>query len=172
MYPAESIRDYSREQSIDDLLSEHETEIRRCLKKRAHKAQVDFTDPSGHLLSSFIDLDTFALSRFSAEERRRIGVHTCPGNDLNSTHTADVDYAELLPSLFGLRTGNFQIALTSEPDRRHALDNTQILEAESADFRRSSCSDRPTHGDPRRSARPFVRTPQGLALVPGRRLIV
>jgi 5-methyltetrahydropteroyltriglutamate--homocysteine methyltransferase len=26
----------------------------------------------------------------------------------------------LLPSLFELRTGNFQIALTSEPDRRHA----------------------------------------------------
>src|SRR6202163_1181671 len=37
MYPAESIPDYSREQFIDDLLSEHETEIRRCLKKGAHK---------------------------------------------------------------------------------------------------------------------------------------
>src|SRR6202158_3056694 len=32
----ESIPDYSREQFIDDLLSEHETEIRRCLKKGAH----------------------------------------------------------------------------------------------------------------------------------------
>jgi len=129
MYPAEGIPDYSREQFIDDLLSEHETEIRRCLKKGAHKVQVDFTegrlavkiDPSGHLLNSFIDLNNLALSRFSPEERRRIGVHTCPGNDLDSTHSADVDYTELLPSLFELRAGNFYIALAGEPDRRHAL---------------------------------------------------
>jgi len=129
MYPAETIRDYSREQFIDDLLSEHETEIRRCLKKGAHKVQVDFTegrlavkiDPSGYLLNSFIDLNNLALSRFSPEERRRIGVHTCPGNDFDSTHSADVDYAELLPSLFELRAGNFYIALAGEPDRRHAL---------------------------------------------------
>src|SRR2546422_11304534 len=94
-----------------------------------HKVQVDFTegrlavkiDPSGHLLNSFIDLINLALSRFSPEERRRIGVHTCPGNDFDSTHSADVDYAELLPSLLGLKAGNFYIALASEPDRRHAL---------------------------------------------------
>src|SRR5260221_5966233 len=129
MYPAESIPDYSRGQFIDDLLNEHETEIRRCLKKGAHKVQVDFTegrlavkiDPSGNLLSSFIDLNNLALSRFSPEERRRIGVHTCPGNDLDSTHSADVDYAELLPSLFELKAGNFYFALAGERDRRHAL---------------------------------------------------
>jgi 5-methyltetrahydropteroyltriglutamate--homocysteine methyltransferase len=111
MYPAESIRNYSREQFI------------------AHKVQVDFTegrlavkiDPSGNLLSSFIDLNNFALSPFSPEERKRIGVHTCPGNDLDSTHSADVDYAELLPSLFELKAGNFYIALAGERDRRHAL---------------------------------------------------
>jgi len=129
MYPAETIRDYSREQFIDDLLSEHETEIRRCLKKGAHKVQVDFTegrlavkiDPSGYLLNSFIDLNNLALSRFSPEERRRIGVHTCPGNDFDSTHSADVDYAQLLPSLLGLKAGNFYIALAGERDRRHVL---------------------------------------------------
>jgi len=129
MYPAETIPDYSREQFIEDLLREHETEIRRCLKKGAHKVQVDFTegrlavkiDPSGHLLNSFIDLINLALARFSPEERRRIGVHTCPGNDLHSTHSADVDYAELLPSLFELKAGNFYIALAGERDRRHAL---------------------------------------------------
>src|SRR6267378_4322937 len=44
MYPAEKIPDYPREQFIDDLLDEHETEIRRCLKKGAHKVQVDFTE--------------------------------------------------------------------------------------------------------------------------------
>src|SRR5258707_375585 len=129
MYPAEPIRDYSRDQFIDDLLSEHETEIRRCLKKGAHKVQIDFTegrlavkiDSSGHLLNSFIDLNNLALSRFSREERRRIGVHTCPGNDFDSTHSADVDYAELLPSLFELKAGNFYIAMAGERDRRHAL---------------------------------------------------
>jgi 5-methyltetrahydropteroyltriglutamate--homocysteine methyltransferase len=129
MYPSDRIPDYSRGQFLDDLLSEHETEIRRCLKKGAHKVQVDFTegrlavkiDPSGHLLNSFIDLNNLALSRFSPEERERIGVHTCPGNDFDSTHSADVDYAELLPSLFELRAGNFYIALAGEPDRRHAL---------------------------------------------------
>src|SRR3981189_3547926 len=129
MYPSETIPDYSREQFIDDLLSEHETEIRRCLKKGAHKVQVDFTegrlavkiDPSGYLLSSFIDLNNLALSRFSPEERRRIGVHTCPGNDLDSTHSADVDYAEPLPSLFALKVGNFYIARAGEPARPHVL---------------------------------------------------
>src|SRR5712672_560451 len=130
MYPAESIPNYSREQFIDDLLNEHETEVRRCLNKGACKVQVDFTegrlavkvDPSGHLLNSFIDLNNLALSRFSPEERRRIGVHTCPGNDLDSTHSADVDYAELLPSLFALKAGNFYIALAGERDRRHVLE--------------------------------------------------
>src|SRR4030088_657162 len=129
MYPAETIRDYSREQFIDDLLSEHETEIRRCLKKGAHKVQVDFTegrlavkiDPSGYLLNSFVDLNNLALSRFSPDERRRIGVHTCPGNDFRATHSADVDYAELLPTLFELKAGNFYVALAGERDRRHVL---------------------------------------------------
>jgi 5-methyltetrahydropteroyltriglutamate--homocysteine methyltransferase len=90
---------------------------------------VDFTegrlavkiDPSGHLLNSFIDLNNLSLSRFSPEERRRIGVHTCPGSDLDSTHSADVDYAELLPCLFELKAGNFYIALAGERDRHHAL---------------------------------------------------
>jgi 5-methyltetrahydropteroyltriglutamate--homocysteine methyltransferase len=129
MYPAEGIPGYSRDEFIDDLLREHETEIRRCLAKGAHKVQVDFTegrlamkiDPSGSLLSSFIDLNNLALSRFSDEERARIGVHTCPGGDLDSTHSADVDYAELLPSLFELRAGNFYVALAGERDRVRVL---------------------------------------------------
>src|SRR6267143_6415354 len=44
MYPAEGIPDYPREQFIEDLLREHETEIRRCLKKGAHKVQMDSTE--------------------------------------------------------------------------------------------------------------------------------
>jgi 5-methyltetrahydropteroyltriglutamate--homocysteine methyltransferase len=78
-------------------------------------------DPSGRLLHSFIDLNNLALSRFSADERKRIGVHTCPGGDCDSTHSADVDYAELLPSLFELKAGNFYVALAAEADRSRVL---------------------------------------------------
>jgi len=129
MYPAEEIPGYSREEFIRDLLLEHETEVRSCLRMGAHKVQIDFTegrlavkiDPTGALLHSFIDLNNLALARFSAEERRRIGVHTCPGCDRDSTHSAEVDYAELLPSLFELQAGNFYIALAGEEDRARVL---------------------------------------------------
>jgi 5-methyltetrahydropteroyltriglutamate--homocysteine methyltransferase len=129
MYPADEIPGYPRQDFIDDLLREHEGEVRRCLAQGAHKVQIDFTegrlavklDPSGNLLNSFIGLNNLVLSRFSDEERRRIGVHTCPGADCDSTHSADVDYAELLPSLFELRAGNFYIALAGEKDRTRVL---------------------------------------------------
>ena len=129
MYPAEEIPGYPREQFIQDLLHEHESEIRSCLGKGAYKVQIDFTegrlavkiDPSGDLLHTFIELNNLALSRFSPQERQRIGVHTCPGSDLDSTHSADVDYAELLPSLFELKAGNFYIALAGEKDRQRIL---------------------------------------------------
>ena len=111
------------------MLNEHEKEVRRCLEKGAHKVQVDFTegrlalklDPTGELLNSFIDLNNLALARFSAEERKRIGIHTCPGADCDSTHSADVDYADLLPTLFQLHAGNFYIALAGEMDRVRVL---------------------------------------------------
>ncbi len=129
MYPPEEIPHYSREQFIDDLLAEHEAEVRACLRKGAHKVQIDFTegrlavkiDPSGNLLNSFIDLNNLALSRFSALDRARIGVHTCPGSDRDSTHSGEVDYAELLPSLFELNAGNFYVALAGERDRVRIL---------------------------------------------------
>ena len=78
-------------------------------------------DPSGQLLDSFIDLNNLALSRFSPEERRRIGVHTCPGGDFRATHSADVDYADLLPKFFELKAENFYVALACEQDRRRVL---------------------------------------------------
>jgi 5-methyltetrahydropteroyltriglutamate--homocysteine methyltransferase len=129
MYPPDDIPGYTRQEFIDDLLREHEMEIRRCFQKGAYKVQIDFTegrlavklDPSGELLNSFVGLNNLALSRFSADERQRIGVHTCPGGDRDSTHSADVDYADLLPSLFELRVGNFYIALAGEKDRIRVL---------------------------------------------------
>jgi 5-methyltetrahydropteroyltriglutamate--homocysteine methyltransferase len=130
MYPVDAIPGYTREQFIQDLLHEHETEVRNCLRKGAYKVQIDFTearlavklDPTGGLLHSFIDLNNLALSRFSAEERSRIGVHTCPGSDLDSTHSAEIDYGELLPGLFELKVGSFYIALAGEQDRRRVLE--------------------------------------------------
>src|SRR5262245_17861202 len=129
MYPADPSPGYSRDEFINDLLAEHVTEVRRCLQKGAHCVQIDFTegrlaikiDPSGNLLNSFIDLNNLALSRLTAEERTRVGVHTCPGGDRDSTHSADVDYAELLPSLFELKATNFYIALAGEQERPHVL---------------------------------------------------
>jgi 5-methyltetrahydropteroyltriglutamate--homocysteine methyltransferase len=130
MYPAEGIAGYPREAFLRDLLAEHETEIRRCLAKGAHAVQVDFTegrlamkiDPTGNLLESFVDLNNLALARFSPAERARIGVHTCPGSDRDSTHSADVDYAALLPRLFELKAGIFYVALAGERDRRRVLE--------------------------------------------------
>jgi 5-methyltetrahydropteroyltriglutamate--homocysteine methyltransferase len=129
LYPAEGIDGYSRETFIEDLLAEHVGEVRRCLEKGAHAVQIDFTearlavkiDPTGALLASFIDLNNLALGRFSAEERRRIGVHTCPGGDRDSTHSAEADYAELLPSLLQLNLTNYYVALAGEKDRRRVL---------------------------------------------------
>ncbi|HEV2948388.1 MAG TPA: cobalamin-independent methionine synthase II family protein [Gemmataceae bacterium] len=141
MYPPEHIPGYSRQQFIDDLLREHETEVRNCLRKGAHCVQIDFTearlavkiDPSGQLLHSFVDLNNLALSRFSTEDRKRIGVHTCPGSDRDSTHSQEVDYAELLPSLFELKVGNFYIALAGEKDRVRVL--KMIVECMKPDHR-------------------------------------
>jgi len=129
LYPPGGIAGYERAEFIDDLLREHETEVRRCLQRGAYKVQIDFTearlavklDPSGNLLHSFIDLNNLALARFSSNDRKRIGVHTCPGGDRDSTHSADVDYADLLPSLFELKVGNFYIALAGEADRVRVL---------------------------------------------------
>ena len=129
LYPQDGITSYSREAFVEDLLREHDADIRRCLERGAHTVQIDFTegrlavklDPTKQLLKSFIDLNNRVLDRFSAEERQRIGVHTCPGGDRDSTHSADVDYAELLPHVFELKVGNFYIQLASERDRARVL---------------------------------------------------
>jgi 5-methyltetrahydropteroyltriglutamate--homocysteine methyltransferase len=129
MYPPEGLPDYPRAQFIDDLIGEHVKEVRRCLQAGADSVQVDFTearftlkiDPSGELLSSFIDLNNIALAALTDAERRRVGVHTCPGGDRNSTHSAEVPYSQLLPSLFSLNATNFYVALSREADRRAVL---------------------------------------------------
>lgn len=130
MYPAKGIAGYSRDAFIDDVVDEHVREVRACLDRNAHCVQIDFTegrlalkvDPSGSLLASFIELINIALAQFSADQRRKLGVHTCPGGDRDSTHSADVDYADLLPGLFELRVTNFYVSLAGEPDRKRVLE--------------------------------------------------
>ena len=102
LYADASIPGYSKEQFEKDLLDEAESDIRRCLTAGAHCVQIDFTegrlslklDSSGGLLRRFIDLNNQVLHRFTPEERARIGVHSCPGGDRDSTHSASVDYAD------------------------------------------------------------------------------
>ena len=131
LYPADGIDGYTREAFLDDLVDEAEADIRGCLDAGAYNVQIDFTearlslklDPSGGLLRSFIDLNNRVFDRFSADERdRRIGVHTCPGGDHDSTHSADVDYGQLLPLLFELHAGAFYLELAGEADPEAALE--------------------------------------------------
>jgi 5-methyltetrahydropteroyltriglutamate--homocysteine methyltransferase len=124
LYPADGIAGYSRDDFIADLVDEAEADIRSCLDAGAHCVQIDFTegrlalklDPSGGLLRSFVDLNNSVLDRFDEAERARIGVHTCPGGDHDSTHSADVDYAQLLPTLLDLHAGAFYLELAGEAD--------------------------------------------------------
>lgn len=130
LYPDEGIDGYSRTDFLDDLVDEVETDVRQCLEAGAHAVQIDFTegrlavklDPSKKLLRQFVDLNNRVLDRFAEEERERIGIHTCPGGDRHSTHSADVDYAELLPLLFEMNAGRFYMQFASEEEPERVLD--------------------------------------------------
>ena len=131
LYPLEGeVQGYPREQFLADLVDECEKDIRQCFAAGAVRVSIDFTegrlacrnDPKNPwtgrgMLGEFIDLNNRVLDRFSAEERRNIGIHTCPGGDCDSTHSADVDYAELLPGMFKMNAGYFLMQLASEKDK-------------------------------------------------------
>jgi 5-methyltetrahydropteroyltriglutamate--homocysteine methyltransferase len=68
-----------------------------------------------------VDLNNRVVDQLADGERGRVGVHTCPGGDQDSTHSADIDYAGLLPTLFRMNVGNFYVQLASEPDRTRVL---------------------------------------------------
>jgi 5-methyltetrahydropteroyltriglutamate--homocysteine methyltransferase len=129
LYPPSGIDGYSRDEFILDLISEAVTDIVSAFTAGAETVQIDFTegrlslklDPTGGLLRSFVDLNNRVLERFSDAERARIGVHVCPGGDHDSTHSADVDYAGFLPSLFAMNVGRFYLQLSSEADRPRVL---------------------------------------------------
>lgn len=135
LYPQNGLAGYSREAFVEDLIQDATRDIRDCLDANAASVQIDFTearlslklDPSGGLLNSFVELNNRILDHFSTEERKRIGVHTCPGGDHDSTHSADVDYTNLLPALFRLKVGRFYIQLASETDRKRVLETIRNL---------------------------------------------
>ena len=131
LYPLDDeVKGYTREQFLSDLCDECEKDIRKAFKAGASRVSIDFTegrlacrnDPKNpwtgrKMLASFIELNNRVIDRFSAEERKNIGIHTCPGGDCDSTHSADVDYADLLPSMFKMNAGYFLIQLASEKDK-------------------------------------------------------
>jgi 5-methyltetrahydropteroyltriglutamate--homocysteine methyltransferase len=129
LYPSTEIPGYPREAFLADLIQEAEADIRGALDAGADSVQIDFTearlslklDASGNLLRSFVALNNQVLDRFTPPERQRIGVHVCPGGDRDSTHSADVDYAALLPDLFQLKAGRFYLQMASERDRKSTL---------------------------------------------------
>jgi methionine synthase II (cobalamin-independent) len=131
LYPLdEEIPGYSREAFEEDLVNECEKDIRQAFAAGAAHVSIDFTegrlatrnDPRNpwtgrNMLPHFIELNNRVLDRFSAEERTKIGMHTCPGGDRDAVHSADVPYSDLLPSLFGVNVGYFLIQLASERDK-------------------------------------------------------
>ncbi|MGI9016059.1 MAG: hypothetical protein ACR2HR_02960 [Euzebya sp.] len=131
LYPLEDeISGYSREDYESDLVDECEKDIRKAFDAGAKRVSVDFTegrlatrkDPrnpwtGANLLPHFIELNNRVFARFSPEERVNIGVHTCPGGDRDSVHSADVPYNDLLPSMFKMNAGYFLIQLASERDK-------------------------------------------------------
>jgi methionine synthase II (cobalamin-independent) len=131
LYPLDAeLPGYPREQFEEDLVRECEKDIRGAFAAGAARVSVDFTegrlatrnDPRNPwtgrgMLPHFIELNNRVMSRFTPEERTRIGIHTCPGGDRDSVHSADVDYNDLLPSMFGINAGYFLIQLASERDK-------------------------------------------------------
>jgi methionine synthase II (cobalamin-independent) len=131
LYPLdEAVPGYTREQFEEDLVNECEKDIRQAFEAGAARVSVDFTegrlatraDPRNPwtgrgMLPHFIELNNRVMGRFSADERTRIGVHTCPGGDRDSVHSADVPYSDLLPAMFGINAGYFLIQLASERDK-------------------------------------------------------
>jgi methionine synthase II (cobalamin-independent) len=131
LYPLKDpVEGYSREDFEAALIDECEKDIREAFAAGAVRVSVDFTegrlatreDPrnpwtGAGLLPHFIELNNRVMARFSAEERVNIGIHTCPGGDRDSVHSADVPYNNLLASMFDINAGYFLIQLASERDK-------------------------------------------------------
>jgi methionine synthase II (cobalamin-independent) len=133
LYPLEGeIEGYPREQFLDDLCDEVEKDIRQAFAAGAQRVSIDFTEgrlankndsrnpwTNKDMLQEFIDLNNRVIDRFSAEERKNIGIHTCPGGDMDSVHSKEVPYEKLLSKMFQLNVGYFLIQCASEEDKEN-----------------------------------------------------
>jgi methionine synthase II (cobalamin-independent) len=131
LYPLKDpVEGYTREAFEEDIVQECVTDIRKAFEAGAARVSIDFTegrlatreDPrnpwtGAGLLPHFIELNNRVLANFSDEERQSIGIHTCPGGDRDSVHSADVPYNNLLPEMFKINAGYFLIQLASERDK-------------------------------------------------------
>jgi len=133
LHPLEGeIPGYSREQFLSDLCDEVEKDIRQCFDAGAVRVSIDFTEgrlankndsrnpwTGRDMLQDFIDLNNRVIDRFTPEERVNIGIHTCPGGDMDSVHSKDVPYEKLLSRMFQLNAGYFLIQCASEDDKEN-----------------------------------------------------
>jgi methionine synthase II (cobalamin-independent) len=131
LYPLDGeIEGYSRDQFLDDLCDEVEKDIRQCFAAGAVRVSIDFTEgrlankndsrnpwTNKDMLDEFIALNNRVIDRFSPEERRNIGIHTCPGGDCDSVHSKEVPYEKLLSKMFDINAGYFLIQCASEQDK-------------------------------------------------------
>jgi methionine synthase II (cobalamin-independent) len=131
LYPLKDpVEGYTREAFEEDIVQECVTDIRKAFEAGAARVSIDFTegrlatreDPrnpwtGAGLLPHFIELNNRVLANFSDQERTKIGIHTCPGGDRDSVHSADVPYNNLLPEMFKINAGYFLIQLASERDK-------------------------------------------------------
>ena len=131
LYPlSEEVDGSPREQFEDDLTNEAEKDIRGAFEAGAERVSMDFTegrlatrnDPrnpwtGAGMLPHFVELINRVMDRFSPQERQNIGIHTCPGGDRDSVHSADVPYNNLLPEMFKINAGYFLMQLASERDK-------------------------------------------------------
>ena len=136
LYPLnEVLPGYSQAEFEEDLCNECERDIRQAFEAGGERVSIDFTegrlairaDPrnpwtGAGKLPYFIELNNRVIDRFSAEERVKIGVHTCPGGDRDSVHSADVPYSDLLPELFKLNAGYFLMQFASEREKDPVLE--------------------------------------------------
>jgi methionine synthase II (cobalamin-independent) len=131
LYPLDGeIPGYSRDEFLEDCVNEAEKDIRQCFDAGAVRVSIDFTEgrlankndsrnpwTGKNMLEEFIDLNNRLLDRFTAGERRNIGIHTCPGGDCDSVHSKEVPYELLLEHMFDMNAGYFLIQCASEDDR-------------------------------------------------------
>ena len=126
----EELPGYPRGQFEADLMDECEKDVREAFAAGAARVSIDFTEgrlacrddhrnpwTGRNMLPHFVELINGVVDRFTPEERANIGIHTCPGGDQDSVHSADVPYNDMLPDMFRINAGYFLIQLASERNK-------------------------------------------------------